>query len=1092
MNQKKVRIAFIACVLLFTAALVLSAVFSQEDALGFSGTGGGHVVISEILASNRTCPAPNGQYLDYIEVRNLSKQPADISGYMLSDSPDSIGYTFPQGSVIPAGGYTVVWCDKACTTGEYAAFGISKDGGETISLYNGSNVVVDEKEVTRTDANISLVRLDDGTWTTSRQPTPGYENSEAGYSEWLEAMGAGSTSVIISEVMTGSSCLAVDDTDRISDWVELWNTGDTAVSLGGAYLSDDPADSTKWQIPALELAPGERKIICCAGDGAEKGQADFALSRDGCTVTLTGILGNAISTVTVPQLGRDISWSLQPDGTYQACAEATPGYENTADGYAAWLSAMDVSDIRVVISEVMPSNNSTVLNAAGNLCDWVELQNMGELPAVLDGGYLSNDTGDRGKWKIPSLTLNPGERAVICCSGLEAVEGEANFSLSRDGCTVVLSGCAGNVIDQVEVPALAEDRAWALQEDGSFLSTVLATPGFENTEAGRLQYNATRSPAGALAISEVMPSNNTYYRQGDGKYYDWVELVNISGESIDLSAYCLSNDPDNRELFRLPQQTLKPGERVQVMCIGNVELDGYYIFAPFTLSREESWLYVTGPDGTYSDYMRIYDVPYQGSVGRVDGDNATYYFTNPTPGAKNGAGVAFISATPTALTEDGVYNDVERVVVELAGKGDIRYTLDGSMPTSASRLYTEALVLTQTTAIRFASFEEGKLRSDVVTVSYIINENHTLPVISLAMEPADFSLIYTNYTWDREVRGNISLYEDTGSFNIDCGVKMYGHTGLEMPKKSFKVNFRGRYGEDVLDYQVFGEGSAEIYDSLCIRAGQDYARTIFREQLFTSLCADATDKVLIQKDKFCILYINGRYYGIYCLKEAFTELYYAQNMGVSEESVTITQAPVSTDTEMFQIIRYCRTHDMTQDEHYQYVADRIDIDSLVDWMVMEAYSSNGDVQQNLRYFKSTENGNKYMLAFYDLDWAFYYENGFRHVLDPEKEWQHLGLTFHLAKNAAFRQKLLERTSYHMYNTLTDEIVLAKIQYYADLLEPEIVRERSRWEGSWDTWQYRLTEMREYLTTKDHWAKMLESLDYYLDLTDEEWSTYFGR
>ena len=105
MSKKMQRSAFIFCAFLFAAALLVSLLFAAP---GEEGT----IYISEVVASNRTSPAPNGNYLDYVEVHNTGSSPVDISGYMLSDKPDAIGYTFPQGTVLPAGGYAVCWCDK--------------------------------------------------------------------------------------------------------------------------------------------------------------------------------------------------------------------------------------------------------------------------------------------------------------------------------------------------------------------------------------------------------------------------------------------------------------------------------------------------------------------------------------------------------------------------------------------------------------------------------------------------------------------------------------------------------------------------------------------------------------------------------------------------------------------------------------------------------------------------------------------------------------------------------------------------------------------------------------------------------------------
>lgn len=520
MERKKQRIAVLVCLALFIAGCLLSSVFSQSDSSEWAGSGSGQVILSEILASNRTYPTPDGQLLDFIEIHNLSANAVDISGFMLSDDLNSIGYTFPDGTILPAYGYLVCWCSPDSDSDQYASFGISREGGETIYLYNGANVLVDRKEVPATTANTAIIRTDESAWSEADRATPGFANTEEGYRQWLGTMAGGDLQVVISEVMTDNSCTATPAGSEPYDWVELTNTGSTTANLSGAYLSNDPADPLKWQLSGLTLAPGESAVIPCAGRSISENYAPFGLSKSGCTVTLTGSLGNTLSQVECPALDTDHAWSLCQDGSYQVTDHATPGFENTDAGYAAWLSHIGADTAEVTISEVMTSNRSTILSAAGRLCDWVELTNPGTASVTLDGAYLSDDPAQRGKWRISSLTLAPGESAVIPCAGSLAADNEAGFALPGSGCTVILSGAAGNILCQVECPDLEPDRTWALQSDGTYLQSDMPTPGHPNTTDGYLAYRAAQAPTGPLAVTEVMPSNSRYMIQSDGRYYD--------------------------------------------------------------------------------------------------------------------------------------------------------------------------------------------------------------------------------------------------------------------------------------------------------------------------------------------------------------------------------------------------------------------------------------------------------------------------------------------------------------------------------------------------------------------------------------------
>ena len=1102
MKRKKSIFALLASIVLFAGAVAFALVFSPGT--GADGNTSSPIVISEILASNRTYPAPNGQFLDFIEVHNTSDMPIDISGYMLGDQPDTVGYTFPKGTILNAHSYIVCWCLKDSETSAYANFGISKKGEDVICLYNSSNVLIDQMAVPSVNDNVSVARDSNGTWITMAHSTPGFENTEAGFDAWLKSKNAGAEeiSLVISEVAAGGGFSIVNGEGKQADWIELYNTGKKAVTLSGAFLSDDPEDRTKWMIPDMTVEAGQRIVIRCAGSMAEDYEANFALSRDGSTVILTGPYGNTIDQVVCPEMGKECSWALQEDGSYTEITRATPGYENTEAGYDAWMKTVGHVTPEIVISEVMTANRSTILSKNGTLCDWIEIYNPSGSPVNLAGIFLSNDTADRMKWALPDISLAAGGRLVIPCSGSNAPEGEADFSLPREGCTVMLSGSIGNVIDQIEVPRMDEDRSWALQSNGMFFECDIPSPGYDNTEDGYLAFRSNQVINSELIISEVMPSNAKYMIQDDGEYYDWVEVKNVSNHDINLSGYTLSDDPDKLQKFILPNVVLEPDECYVIICSGNADLTTRkYTHAPFTISREEGWVYLSRVDETgCADFIRIYDAPYQASVGRRSGENGTYYFTTPTPGTSNGTGVAFISATPQLLTPDGVYNNVESVIVELNGEGTIYYTTNGDYPDEHSREYTGPLKLTKTTALRFAAIESGKLVSDVVTAVYIINENHTLPVVSIVGVPSlltEGGGIYQNYKYDREVRCNLKLFElDGNSFTIDAGVKMHGHTGLQAPKKSFKVNFRSRYGEEYLTYPVYGEEGPTVYDSLIVRAGQDYPTAIFRDELFGSLAREMSDKVLAQRDKWSILYVNGKYYGLYCIKEAWTELMYANNMGGSPDNVEIVQAPVGASHEIYELFKYCRTYDLSNDENYAYVASKVDIDSLIDWMIIEGYSTNGDVQQNLRYVRSKDTGWKWQFCLYDLDWSFYYHNAFKHVLSPHQDWQHLTLTRNIMKNAQFREKFLTRCSELMATTLSNEHVTERIDYYEALLDPEVPRERKRWNGNYKAWKEKVQYLRDFINIGedgyDQMDSMINKLVDYIGLTDAEIDKYFSR
>ena len=127
----------------------------EQDALTYrvttSAGGTSPVVINELLASNgATLADPQGEFEDYVELRNLTAEDVDLTGRYLSDeSTNPRKWQFPVGTKIPAHGFLLVWLDEdsAVTTGGiHASFRLDKDG-ETVRLVDSDanlNALLDE------------------------------------------------------------------------------------------------------------------------------------------------------------------------------------------------------------------------------------------------------------------------------------------------------------------------------------------------------------------------------------------------------------------------------------------------------------------------------------------------------------------------------------------------------------------------------------------------------------------------------------------------------------------------------------------------------------------------------------------------------------------------------------------------------------------------------------------------------------------------------------------------------------------------------------------------------------------------------------
>ena len=724
---------------------------------------------------------------------------------------------------------------------------------------------------------------------------------------------------------------------------------------------------------------------------------------------------------------------------------------------------------KLVISEIMAKNHVTLSDEDGELPDWIELHNISEEAIELNGWTVSDSADDDG-WRIPGGTVEPGGYFLIFADGKDRA-GErphTDFSLSA-GETVVLKDADGRAVDSVICTCDTADFSQMLEEGGIWVETAYPTPGEENTAKGYDAWQDTLVCDSPLIISEVMVYNNSLFEQTDLGFCDWIELKNVSDKHIRLSDYYLSDDDDDLALFQLPRTTLNPGKSVIVLCseeAGNA--DKGYVKAPFALNSDKERVYLSSGD-KIADCVFLHDIPGGCSFGREDGKNGWFYFETPMPEKEKTGGYRRVSRTPTSICEDGIFNGVTAMNIELSGYGDIYYTLDGSLPTPESQKYTRSFDVEKTCVIRAVALEEGAMISRPFTMNYILNEYHTLPVVSLSTDsPYQFRIMYNTKKKDMELPGNIAFYDGENSFSMPCGVDMHGETSLEMRKKNMGIQFRGLYGQSMLEYDLY-DGGVTSFGSLLLRAGQDQAGSIIKNELGENLGLSLSDNILSQRSRYCVLYINGEYTGIYALMEKVNESHYATHRGVSKESVTVVKAPAETDSSFYkEIIEFSKSHDLTKKEDYEEFCRRMDIDSLIDWIIIEGYTANTDLNPgNVRYAKSTEDDGKWRLMLFDLDSIMYTNmNCFKIVLGAASA-QYATFVKQLIYNPEFRDRFLTRAAKAFQGALSDENVLAEIDRLVSEVEPEVPRDYRQYGLEVEKWENAVKMIREQIT-EWHW------------------------
>jgi hypothetical protein len=241
-----------------------------------------------------------------------------------------------------------------------------------------------------------------------------------------------------------------------------------------------------------------------------------------------------------------------------------------------------------------------------------------------------------------------------------------------------------------------------------------------------------------------------------------------------------------------------------------------------------------------------------------------------------------------------------------------------------------------------------------------------------------------------------------------------------------------------------------------------------------------------------VLYLGDEYWGIYYLRERYSADYVASHLYVSPESVDIAYSNGAYrecgDVSDFQALRiYVQTHDMRKEEHYKYLTDRIDVQSLMDWYILRSFIGDRDTA-NIRRFRSSEHDGKWHWMFFDLDW------GFNWMTDhPFSSIAFLGGDYVLMQavlqNKEGKDAFLKRYDYLMDTILNGEHLTGLIDELVDAFESELPADRARWKVSMAQWEEEIAFVRKFVSNRK--KRVLQDLQSYFQLSSAKIEEYFG-
>lgn len=472
----------------------------------------------------------------------------------------------------------------------------------------------------------------------------------------------------------------------------------------------------------------------------------------------------------------------------------------------------------------------------------------------------------------------------------------------------------------------------------------------------------------------------------------------------------------------------------------------------------------------------------------------------------------------------------------------IRYTVDGSQPTETNGLdCTKPIPVDHTTSIRAAAFKPGFLPSSTETHTYIFLDDvmkqpanppgwpaawgtysefypglppkgapvpadyamdprivndprfhdtfkedlKTIPVLSLVTEKNNFE-IYANAiergaAWERPV--SVEFFDPTDKdreFQINAGIRMQGGTARweYMPKKSFRLFFKGKYGATKLKFPVFPDSPVDEFDTLILRGGANRSYAGYIDTVdYTQVTYTRDEWMRASQIEmsgagshgiFVHLYLNGLYWGLYNLVERPDPSFAASYLGGKEEEwfgikhgVTLLNPEavkqgaepeikigkiISGSGERYEAMLDLLEHgDLSDPDQYEHMQTYVDTTQFSDYIILNLYAGNQDWGDNNWYIDMRNPSGRLNYFVWDAEQVWF--DGARMYLGkstPHHKMRPLFLA--LMKNPDFKMEFADRLYKNLFHDgpLSDANAQARWLKINEPIEAAIVGESARW------------------------------------------------
>lgn len=435
--------------------------------------------------------------------------------------------------------------------------------------------------------------------------------------------------------------------------------------------------------------------------------------------------------------------------------------------------------------------------------------------------------------------------------------------------------------------------------------------------------------------------------------------------------------------------------------------------------------------------------------------------TDPDPDAGTEEAEPSVTGGTLELShESGAYGEEFSLTVSVSEKGNkVYYTLDGSDPTTASSRYRGSIAIYDDGAERDYALTNGVVYSSAYgnytygtgnsctvlklletdadgnevarkTATYFIREGgeryFTIPVISLSLPQEDALSFYNDIENESKERAGLEYFDFSSGerFALNTQVKIGGNWTKGYPYRTVNLNFNkdengkknepvtvdlfqgrtARNGEELTNFKRFrlhSGGNAQVTSWFADAFAQRVAA-----EVGTSNGEYITSATTGYRP--CEVYLNGEYWGVYAIREHYSDVYFEQNYGVDKDDVILLDRNYNirsgdetyADTSVYnvdyafevaeddetgsgmelanELFYFLMNMDFTKAENYQRFTEMVDVDSLIDMVLVHLYAGNWDfMNNNIKMWRTATvdpsnpyADGKWRFCLHDLDFAF--------------------------------------------------------------------------------------------------------------------------